>query len=338
MSKLGLSILAVPVLSVHYANPYGDEGCMPGELNMTVDHIPGLFCSPKCNDILYESGCPQDKPSGQAMGECMISFDDPDEENNYCALICNVDAAKAGNDECDVAGGARCMPASGVQGVCTYGWDAGARKGAAPEQGHLQLRKKSANISPRLARPAASAPEQFLIHFETDIDGRDAFTMNITRSWAPLGADHLYELVQDGFYDGAAFFRVVGGFVLQFGIAGTPEMNQKWSTPILDDPVVSSNKAHTVSFATAGPNTRTTQLFVNYADNVGLDAQGFAPLGVVSDGMMYLDRVYDPTPGNPSGVDQDQYTSKGNTWIHEQYPMINSIKKATIVALSDVVV
>jgi cyclophilin family peptidyl-prolyl cis-trans isomerase len=174
------------------------------------------------------------------------------------------------------------------------------------------------------------APAHFLIDFQTDIDGIGKITVNITRSWAPLGADHLYALVKDGFYDGAAFFRVVGGFVLQFGIAGTPAMNRKWATPIRDDPVVMSNKQFTLTYATAGPNTRTTQLFINYKDNGALDAQGFAPVGKVTEGSEYLSRVHDPTPGDSNGVDQEAYSTKGDTWIREEYPEINFITKATI--------
>ena len=179
---------------------------------------------------------------------------------------------------------------------------------------------------------AARAPDSWLLHFNTDIDGNSTVTVNITRSWAPIGADHLFELVADNFYDGAAFFRVVPGFVVQFGIAGTPAENSKWSTPIKDDPVVQSNLKHTMTFATAGPNTRTTQLFINYADNSRLDAQGFAPVGKVVAGAQYLDRVYNPTPGSSNGVDQQQYEAKGDAWIREQYPKINFIKTATATA------
>lgn len=109
--------------------------------------------------------------------------------------------------------------------------------------------------------------------------------LEVTRAWAPLGVDRFYALLQDGFYNEAAFFRVVPGFVLQFGIASTPEANERWSTPIQDDPVVESNLRGTITYATAGPNTRTTQLFINYVDNPNLDPQGFAPFGRVVAGL-----------------------------------------------------
>ena len=183
-----------------------------------------------------------------------------------------------------------------------------------------------------LPATAPRAPDSFLLKFNTDIDGDGTVTLNITRSWAPIGADHLYALVADKFYDGAAFFRVVPGFVVQFGIAGTPAENTKWSTPIKDDPVVQSNLKYTMSYATAGPNTRTTQLFINYVDNSRLDSMGFAPVGKVVAGSKYLDRVFDPTPGSSGGVDQQSYETKGDTWIHEQYPEINFITTATTTA------
>ena len=136
----------------------------------------------------------------------------------------------------------------------------------------------------------------------------------------------------DQFFDGAAFFRVDGGFVLQFGIAGTPAENVKWQKPIMDDPVGGpGNIKYTVSYAaTSDKNSRTTQLFFNYKNNSGLDSQGFAPVGIAIEGTQYLDRVHDPTPGNPNGVDQNDYETKGNAWIRSQYPEINFIKKATI--------
>ena len=152
--------------------------------------------------------------------------------------------------------------------------------------------------------------------------------MKITRAWAPIGVDHLWRLVHVGFYDGSAFTRVVGGFVLQFGISGTPAMNANHSAPIADDPVAQSNKQFTMSYATAGPGTRTTQLFINYKDNVALDAQGFAPVGVAVAGLEFLSRVHDPTPGDSNGVHQAQYEAKGNAWVREAYPGISFVRTA----------
>ena len=134
----------------------------------------------------------------------------------------------------------------------------------------------------------------------------------------------------DKFYDEAAFFRVVPGFVVQFGIAGDPAETQKWSTPIKDDPVVASNTVGTIVYATAGPNTRTGQLFINYANNTSLDHQGFAPFGVVVSGMETAVKIFNPTPGSSGGIDQGQYTSKGNAWLKGKYPKANFITKATI--------
>ena len=155
-----------------------------------------------------------------------------------------------------------------------------------------------------LAQADQTAPANFIIDFEpeTDIDGVGVISVNVTRAWAPLGADHLFALVNDGFYDGAAFFRVYGGFLLQFGIAGTPAENVKWQAPIKDDPLVQSNLKHTIAYAISGDtlrkNARTTQLFINYEDNAELDGQGFVPLGMAIGGTQYLSRVHDLTPGD----------------------------------------
>jgi len=178
------------------------------------------------------------------------------------------------------------------------------------------------------------APDNFMLMFETDVGEQgSSFTINVTRAWAPLGVDHLVQLVQDNFFNGAAFFRVVPGFVVQFGIAGTPAENLKWQTPILDDPVVASNTKGTITYATAGKDTRTTQLFINYQDNSSLDKQGFAPFGQVVKGMDVVTGVFNPTPGNSGGVDQSEYESQGNEWIKRKYPSINFITKVTMVEL-----
>ena len=119
-------------------------------------------------------------------------------------------------------------------------------------------------------------------------------------------------------------------FVVQFGIAGTPAENVKWQTPIKDDPVLQSNLAGTITYATAGPNTRTTQLFINLQDNARLDSQGFAPLGSVVHGMDVVDAIYNPTPGQSGGVSQSDYETKGDDWIRKTYPQINFITNSSL--------
>lgn len=187
-----------------------------------------------------------------------------------------------------------------------------------------------------LAAPSAAAlaaPDSYEVRVQTDVGGGgDAglVVINVTSAQAPLGAAHLAALLADRFYDGAAFFRVVPDFVVQFGIAGTPAQNAKWSAPIVDDPVVGSNLAGTLTYATAGPNTRTTQLFINLKDNARLDKQGFAPFGRVVRGMDAVRAITNPTPGKSGGVDQDLYTKNGDAWIRKAYPGINFITNATV--------
>jgi len=174
----------------------------------------------------------------------------------------------------------------------------------------------------------ACAAADFQVTFKTDVPGD--IVINVVSEWCPLGAAHFQALVEDKFYDAAAFFRVVPNFVVQFGIAGTPSENVKWKTPIKDDPVKHSNLKGTISYTTAGPNTRTTQLFINYIDNTGLDRQGFAPFGEVISGMDIAMKIFNPTPGSSGGVDQNSYETKGNAWIKTQYPKINFITNASI--------
>jgi len=179
---------------------------------------------------------------------------------------------------------------------------------------------------------APIALADFQVRFTTDVPGD--VVINVTNSWAPLGAAQFEALVASGYYTfPAAFFRVVPDFVVQFGISGDPATNAKWTTPIKDDPVVTSNVMGTITYATAGPNTRTTQLFVNYEDNERLDSQGFAPFGKVVEGMEILLKLHNPTPGSRDGVDQDNYTLQGQSWIERAYPGINSITGASIVML-----
>jgi peptidyl-prolyl cis-trans isomerase A (cyclophilin A) len=171
------------------------------------------------------------------------------------------------------------------------------------------------------------APATYRVHFETSAG---AFVVEVTRAWAPAGADRLYQLVRAGFYDGARFFRVVPGFVVQFGISGDPAVSARWrDATIPDDPVTQSNARGTVTFATAGPNTRTTQLFINYGDNRRLDAMGFAPVGMVVEGMDVVDRIH---AGYGEAPDQGLIEAHGTAYLASQFPQLDSIARATIVA------
>jgi len=197
---------------------------------------------------------------------------------------------------------------------------------------------KTCQINGDVVNPSPNAdvvsPDTFTVRFDTDIlvNGKESpIVMEVTRAWAPLGADRFYSLVKDGFYNQAAFFRVVPDFVLQFGISGSPAETSKWNTIIPDDPVIVSNTNWTVTYATAGPDTRTSQLFFNYIDNSRLDASGFAPFGKIVSGFETALAVVNPTPEDSNGIDQDKYTELGNPWILKNYPTVNMITCAEIV-------
>jgi len=182
---------------------------------------------------------------------------------------------------------------------------------------------------PALLHPAtltAKAPETYDVKFETT---KGDVIVKVTRAWAPIGADRFYNLVKHGFYDGAPFFRVVPGFVVQFGLNGDPAVNKVWQNAnIKDDSVKQSNKPGMLVFATAGPNTRTTQLFINLGNNAGLDGQGFAPFGEVTTGMDIVQKIYSGYGERP---DQGAITSQGRAYVEKNFPNIDSIKKATVV-------
>ncbi len=194
---------------------------------------------------------------------------------------------------------------------------------------------KHAHASPKHASADPVSPNHYCITFDTNVNNgsADAIQIEITRSLAPLGADRLYALLNSHFFDvsPSAFFRVVPSFVVQFGISGVPSFNNKWNAlPLPDDPVLGSNTNGTLSFATAGPNTRTTQLFINMANNQRLDTQGFAPMGRVISGFHTVFQINNPTPSDSNGVDQDAYSANGYKWIEEKYPTINSIIQAKV--------
>jgi peptidyl-prolyl cis-trans isomerase A (cyclophilin A) len=185
-----------------------------------------------------------------------------------------------------------------------------------------------------LGNPAAltaQAPAIYKVRFDTS---KGAFVLEVHRAWAPNGADRFYNLVKNGFYDNDRFFRVISGFMVQFGINGDPRISAAWQNAnIPDDPVRESNKRGYITFATAGPHTRTTQVFINYADNQGLDSQGFSPFGRVVSGINVVDALYAGYgEGAPQGQgpEQDRVQKEGNAYLMKDFPKLDYIKKATI--------
>jgi peptidyl-prolyl cis-trans isomerase A (cyclophilin A) len=185
-----------------------------------------------------------------------------------------------------------------------------------------------------LGNPAAlteQAPATYKARFDTN---KGAFVIDVRREWAPVGADRFYNLVKNGFFDDNRFFRVISGFMVQFGINGNPQVSAPWrNAQIKDDPVKQSNKRGFITFATAGPNSRTTQVFVNFGDNARLDAMGFAPFGQVSSGMDVVDQLYSAYgEGAPSGrgPNQGRIQAEGNAYLTKEFPNLDFVRKATI--------
>jgi cyclophilin family peptidyl-prolyl cis-trans isomerase len=188
--------------------------------------------------------------------------------------------------------------------------------------------------SGNLANPSAlreTAPATYKVRFETS---KGAFVVDVNREWAPNGADRFYNLVKNGFYDGVRFFRVLDGFMAQFGISGDPKISAPWrEARIQDDPVRQSNRRGFITYAMAGPNTRTSQVFINYGDNSALDRQGFAPFGQVTSGMNVVDALYNGYgEGAPrgQGPDQGRVQTEGNAYLMKNFPRLDFVKKATI--------
>jgi peptidyl-prolyl cis-trans isomerase A (cyclophilin A) len=182
-----------------------------------------------------------------------------------------------------------------------------------------------------LKNPAAfkeQAPAVFKASFATS---KGTFVIEVHRDWAPVGADRFYNLVKNGFYDDCQFFRVVPGFMVQFGINGDPSVSSAWmGARIQDDPVKESNKRGYITFAKGGANSRTTQVFINFVDNTGLDPQGFPPFGKVISGMDVVDK-FNAKYGEKTTGDQGNIYAKGNPYLTQTYPGLDYIKSATIV-------
>jgi peptidyl-prolyl cis-trans isomerase A (cyclophilin A) len=193
----------------------------------------------------------------------------------------------------------------------------------------------SSNESGKPAAPAAKnekAPEVFNVSLDTS---KGPVVIEVHRDWAPAGADHFYSLVKTGYYDGNRFFRVVRNFVVQFGVSGDVSANRLWSNAYLpDDPVVKrSNVRGAVTYAKVGPNSRSTQLFINLKDNKTLDKQGFTPIGQVSSGMDVVDRFYSSygeMPPRGQGPDPSRIASEGNDYLDARFPRLDYIQKAAV--------
>jgi cyclophilin family peptidyl-prolyl cis-trans isomerase len=179
-----------------------------------------------------------------------------------------------------------------------------------------------------LLQPTAlkdQAPETYDVTFATT---KGDFVVHVVRAWAPLGADRFYNLVKNGYYDGAHFFRVIPGFVVQFGLSGDPAINKVWrDSSFKDDPVSQSNRPGFLTFATAGKNTRTTQLFINLGNNAQLDSMGFAPFAQVTSGMDVVKQIHS---GYGEAPDQGSITTQGKAYLEKNFPKLDSIKSATI--------
>lgn len=175
--------------------------------------------------------------------------------------------------------------------------------------------------------PAGPAPDSFRVVFETS---RGTFVVESVRAWAPHGADRFHALTRAAFFDQARFFRVIPGFIAQFGLHDQPKINERWDAkPIPDDPVRHSNLRGTVTFATEGPNSRSHQLFVNLADNLRLDKQGFTPIGRVIAGMDVVDSLFGGYEEAPS---QRMIQRLGNSYLSRMFPKLDYVKSARVPA------
>ncbi len=199
-----------------------------------------------------------------------------------------------------------------------------------PEETPESLKPDAALFDPSLANE--KAPEKFQVKCDTS---KGSFVIQANRNWSPKGVDRFYNLVKIGYFNDIAFFRVIKGFVVQFGISGDPQINRKWqNATITDDPVKESNQRGFLTFAMGGPNTRTTQLFINLTDNVRLDQMGFSPVGQVVEGMSVIDSLHsgygEGAPGG-HGPSQELIRSRGNKYLKSEFPNLDYANKSTLI-------
>jgi peptidyl-prolyl cis-trans isomerase A (cyclophilin A) len=177
-----------------------------------------------------------------------------------------------------------------------------------------------------------TAPDVYNVKFDTSIG---EFVIRVTRAWAPNGADRFYNLVKNGFYDETRFFRAIPNFMVQFGIHGNPQVAKVWQNArIPADKVTQSNRKGFITFAMGGtPDTRTTQVFINFRNNTNLDASGFAPFGEVVSGIEVVDKIhtgYGEGAPRGSGPAQGRVVAEGNAYLMKSFPKLDYIKTATI--------
>ncbi len=218
--------------------------------------------------------------------------------------------------------------------LCVAGVSHAAGK-AKPSAAKSKSAAKKPAVNPLLepSKLTERAPDVFQARFDTT---KGPFIIEVHREWAPAGADRFYNLVRNGYFDDARFFRVISGFMAQFGLSGKPEITKAWENAVIpDDPVTQSNTRGMVSFAMRGPGSRTTQLFINYSDgNNRLDSMGFAPFGKVIEGMEVVDALYSGYgEGAPRGRGprQDRIQEEGNAYLTAEFPELDSINSAKIV-------
>ena len=201
---------------------------------------------------------------------------------------------------------------------------------------YLSACESGPDYNPMLLTPdalTATAPDLFQARFETS---KGNFVIEVHRDWSPNGADRFYNLVSNGYYDDVRFFRVIDGFMAQFGIHGDSAVASAWREQrIPDDQVLQSNARGFISYAMGGPNTRTTQVFINFVDNSRLDGMGFSPFGQIVEGMEVVDALYsgygEGAP-NGNGPMQGLIQYRGNTYLNDEFPRLDHVVRATIVS------
>ena len=217
--------------------------------------------------------------------------------------------------------------------MASLGWISAGEHARTPESVGLQKRDAAAALkNSRHKLSSRRAPYVYRVRFETN---RGRFLIEVHRIWAPYGADRFYNLVRTGFFDDSRFFRVRAGYIVQFGIPGDPDVAAQWKKQTIpDDPVRQSNLRGFVGFAMTGPNTRTTQIYVNLVDNSRLDADGFAPFCKVVEGMEIVDQLYagygEDAGGGMRGGKQGPIFEAGNKYLDVNFPKLDKLVRATI--------